>query len=124
MQLKAEQKVAIQLAKEAAARRDWSEASKRWRTAIALAPSGPPAWLFEHLAIALRKSGNAQAASAAAREGLEQHPDDVRVALQFAEAAMASKEWQVACERWQALLDRHAEGAPTVAYERYTVALR
>ena len=124
VRLKGEQEAAIRLAEEAAARRDWSEATERWRAAVALAPSATQARVFEHLAIALRMSGDAQAASEAAREGLAWHPDDVRIAIQFAEAAMASQEWQTACVRWQALLARHPDRAPTVAYERYTAALR
>lgn len=106
-------RLAMALARIAAARESWSDAATRWQAILDRLDGDTPPEVYRHLSIAKRRQGNIDQADEVLRRGLVAHPQDLRLATRYAELATARKQWADAFTRWQAVLDKSNGGAPT-----------
>jgi glycosyltransferase involved in cell wall biosynthesis/tetratricopeptide (TPR) repeat protein/GR25 family glycosyltransferase involved in LPS biosynthesis len=110
--------LAVEYAEIAMARRDWMEAVTRWRAILEASADTAAAGAYSRLARAYRFSGDLTAATSAVQEGLARHRDDIGLAVEYAEIAMARRDWAEAGKRWQAILEIHGEKAPSGVRQR------
>ncbi len=81
-------------------RGDWSEAARRWEQVRVAEPHEPQG--FVHGAEAYLNLGEFAAADALLLAGTERFPDDRRLVVGFAEAAVRCNDWPEALRRWAA----------------------
>ena len=104
-------KIAMELGLVAMARRDFPEAIVRWQLLINRFGTKTPARAWLALSKAHRSNLAFETAEAAAREALTNHPNNVHLALELGEIALARRDFPEAEARWQALLDRSGPAA-------------
>ena len=75
-------------------------------------------------AMAYRKSGDLNAAEAAIREALRQHPSSKEVIREAAEIAMARGNWEEAAASWRSALALYGQAAPADLHRKLGKALR
>jgi GT2 family glycosyltransferase/spore maturation protein CgeB/tetratricopeptide (TPR) repeat protein len=105
-------------------RRDWPEAIKRWQAMLQAQPETAPASVYSRLARAHRIFGDLPAAETVVQTGLARHRNDVGLAAEYAELAMAQRLWPEAIKRWQAIVAAGGVPAPASAYLRLARAHR
>ena len=99
----------IAAASSAMERQDWLAAVEHWREALGeLGEKAPPEVLIG-LSTALRKLNKFQSAESAVRRGLDNHPHDLALFIEFAEIATANQEWSEAARRWQFILQKFSD---------------
>ena len=74
--------------------------------------------------MAYRKSGDLNAAEAAIREALRQHPSSKEVIREAAEIAMARGNWEEAAASWRSALALYGQAAPADLHRKLGKALR
>ena len=107
----------------AMARKHWSKAIEHWRKVLDRADGVPPSRYFVKMSLALRHDCEFHTADRVIRQGLSCHPKDMDLASEFAEIAMARKDWQEAILRWRAVLNDHGERAPAKFVRRMRFAV-
>jgi tetratricopeptide (TPR) repeat protein len=109
-------------AEVAMARKHWSKAIELWRKVLDRADGVPPSRYFVKMSLALRHDCQFRTADRVIRQGLSCHPKDMDLESEFAEIAMARKDWQEAIVRWRAVLNDHGERAPAKCVKRMRLA--
>jgi tetratricopeptide (TPR) repeat protein len=109
-------------AEVAMARKHWSKAIKHWRTVLDRADGLPRPRYFVRLSLALRNAAKFDAADSVIRQSLSYYPKDMDLASEFAEIAMARKDWQEAIVRWRAVLNDHGARASAKCVKRMRLA--
>jgi tetratricopeptide (TPR) repeat protein len=92
----------VQHVDTAVSRQDWVEVIERAKDAIATGLSVPKAHL--RYALAHRVLGEPQLSSEVAAKGLAKHPGYIDLAQEYAEGAMAKRDWSDAITRWDQFL--------------------
>jgi tetratricopeptide (TPR) repeat protein len=89
----------VEKAKEAAARRDWPEAFRRWDAVRTQFPDF--AWAHVQAGKALRSAGRTDEAEALFASAMTRFPDLASVAIGHARVAAARRDWPEALRRWE-----------------------
>jgi tetratricopeptide (TPR) repeat protein len=94
----------VEQAQEAVALGDWLEASRRWHMVVQQHPDEPGAYF--HASGALRQAGRPDEAEALLATATDRFPDHESLAIEYARAAGARRDWAAALPRWQAVRAR------------------
>ena len=86
-------------------RSDVQERLRRWRAFRRRYPAYPNS--FIHEAYALEAAGDAAAGEAVLAQGVRTVPEEVRVAIEYAQRADRREDWAASLERWTAVRDAH-----------------
>lgn len=119
--------LSIEAAKVAAMREEWPKAIRRWQAAIDGSDGSAPIEAWLGLSRAQRKKGKLKEAEVTAERGLSENSMDFKLRLESAEIAMAKRDWVMALDRWQFLLDKF-DGSPVLdtslrPYVRFNVSI-
>lgn len=101
--------LAMEAAQLAMVREDWEQAVVRWTEVLERFPTQAPAKAHARLAISHRECGRLEVAAALLDRANVQFPDDVDLALEWAQFAMVTEDWDEAIRRWEDVLDRFPE---------------
>lgn len=115
--------VARSHAEVASDRGEWEEAHARWSRAKHLHGERVPPLVYVRLIAALRQLGDLDGAEATAWEGMSAHPENSRVASQFADVAMDRWEWDEAAARWDLVIELAGDRARPQWHYRRGLAL-
>jgi|GEM_PF-2140260 len=106
----------VQYAQLAAARRDWTEAARRWHAVAIRYPDNIEAIAGQ--ALALREAGRFTEADAVLAAALKRFPDNRHLRIDHAWVAHIGRDWPAAAARWDVvrthapdLLDAYVHGA-------------
>ena len=111
-------------AKIAMVRKDWPVAINRWQAVLESQGDNAPAETFVQLTRAHRSQGNFEKAERTAQQGLAKHFDNISLVLEHAKIAMVRRDWPVAIDRWQAVLESQGDNAPAATFAQLARAHR
>ncbi len=108
----------------AMSKQEWTAAMARWK--VILNKQGPKASgnIYRRMSVALRCCRSFDAAEEYTRQACANYPDDIALAGEYAEIAMARQDWKEAVQRWQAVINLFGKSAGVGAYVRMSVAFR
>ncbi len=112
-------KLAAAYAELAVARKDWSEALTRCQCALEGLDEQAPASVYRLGSTAYRNLGQLSEAEAIVRRGMARFPNDVALAIEEAEVALARNDWPATIERCEPIL----ESAGDKAYARVLTSM-
>jgi len=107
---------AIAHAKAASQAHDWPQAIWRWRRVVDDFGDRVPSAAFHAMGKAHQRQGDFDAAEAAVQQGRAKHPASIRLAVRYANIAMARRHWPEAVTRWRAILGELDASAPAEVY--------
>jgi tetratricopeptide (TPR) repeat protein len=116
--------LAIQSARFATAREDWPEAVTRWRKVIETLPVAAALNAHRALSQAYRKQAQFALAEAVLHAAIDLYPDDLPLAVEYAEVAGLRKNWREAVVRWSDILVKFGQKVPIEAYVSLSKAYR
>ena len=117
-------RIAVDRCKTAANRKDWAEAAERWQSLVQALGDAAPVEAWTSLSKAYRRQGKFDLAEAAISEARLMLADDVSVAAESAEVAMARLDWPEAVRRWQRVIDEFPTRITPDMYLRISLAHR
>ena len=107
----------------AAAQLHWPNAASRYEAVLTSHGKDVAPVVYARLAIAYREDGAFNRAAATIQKGLSEHPGDMRLDIEWAQLAIAQRNWPEAIERIETILHNHPDAPPEV-YARLTIAYR
>ncbi|MFO7802270.1 MAG: hypothetical protein R6V55_08265, partial [Desulfovermiculus sp.] len=116
--------IAKELAYLAQDKKDWPQTIRRFNELIQAYGRRAPADFYKRLSGAYRKVRDFDASEAVILQGREQHPRNIKLASEYAEIAMSRKQWSVAVQRWQEVLDVYGQDAGSRVYLKMSTAHR
>lgn len=116
--------LAIEWAQLSMVARRWEQAEERWRAVIDAFPDEVPAKVFRWLAISLREQGDTDEAAVIIADARGRFPDDVRLAVEWAQLAVVYQDWEEAAFRLQTVLREFESTAPAKVFKRLATEYR
>ena len=108
--------LAVQWAQLPMVQRNWAEAIRRCELVLDRFESETPAKTYLRLAEAYSKHGDPEEAAAVIERGRSRFPDEVGLAVQWAQQAMVQEDWPDAIRRWEEILEHFDAVVPPRAY--------
>lgn len=116
--------IAMDWAQFAMVAEDWTEAIRRWREVLERFPDVSSARASARLAQCHRELGDHVAAEEILDQAHRAHPDDLLVATERAQSALARENWPEALDRWESLRQRFEAELPAKAFAQISIVHR
>jgi len=108
---------AIAEARNAMKCRAWPEAARCWRRAYDVFGDESSAEVYYGLSHACHLKGDIAEAERIAAKGLAKY-DNQKIAVEYAEIALSSQDWESAAKRWRHILEKYSDTIPLKVHTR------
>jgi GT2 family glycosyltransferase/tetratricopeptide (TPR) repeat protein len=114
------------LAEIATGLEDWDEAVTRWRKVISHHGDEATGGMWARLVYALQRNHilKQEEIEVIARQGLEAHPGNQDIAIEWARAADRRQDWQESAKRWWEVANIYSTDVPVFVWTHLVAALR
>jgi tetratricopeptide (TPR) repeat protein len=116
--------LAIEFAKVATLKEDWSQAVKRWRKVIETFAAKAPAKAYRALSQAHCKQAQFESADAVLHSATELYSGNLQLAVDYAKIAGFRKSWTEAVRRFLRIIENFGYGVPPEIYVSLSKAYR